>query len=41
MEKKMKPVEIVGRVLGLVMGSKFTTPALKTLEKNPLLPFGL
>jgi len=41
MEKKMKPVEIVGRVLGLVMGSKFTTPALKTLEKYPLLPFGL
>ena len=41
MENLKKPVEIVGRVLGLVMGANFTTPVLKTLEKYPYIPFSL
>ncbi len=39
MENLKKPVEFFGRVLGLVIGEKFTPPAWETLEKYPFLLF--
>jgi len=39
MEKLVKSAQIVGQVVGLVMGSKFTIPAAKELEKHPYLSF--
>jgi hypothetical protein len=35
-----KSAEIISQVVGLVMGSKFTVPVTKEMEKHPYLPFG-
>ena len=40
MKNLMKPVVIIGKVLGLVMGENFTTPISRTLQENPYLWFG-
>jgi hypothetical protein len=34
-----KSAEIISQVVGLVMGSKFTTPATKEMEKHPWISF--
>lgn len=41
MERLVKSAQFVGQVVGLVMGSKFTIPAAKELEKHPHLSSGV
>ena len=40
MDRFKKSAEIVSQVVGLVMGSKFTIPVTKEMEKHPWLTFG-
>ncbi len=39
MKRLIKSAEVIGRVLGVVMGNNFTTPIAHTLEKYPYLWF--
>jgi len=39
MNRLMKTVTVVGRVIGLIMGSSFTVPADETLEHHSHLRF--
>ena len=37
MKSIIKSVTVVGQVLGLLVGNKFTTPATAALEQNPTI----
>jgi len=37
MKSITKSVSVVGQVVGLLIGSKFTTPVTQVLEQNPNL----
>ena len=36
-----KSVEVIGQVVGAIMGAGFSTPAMKEIERYPYLPFGI
>lgn len=38
-DRLKKSAEAISQIVGLVMGSKFTIPITKEIEKHPYFPF--